>query len=102
MRISDWSSYVCSSDLLQKFLDIFGAERVLEAEHWQGVDDFAEGRRQVGADLLSGSVARGKLRIEIFYLVMAPNHRVERGVADFRVVVSVIETVVALNFCAKR
>src|SRR3546814_14413965 len=70
--------------------------------HWQGVDDFAEGRRQVGADLLSGSVARGKLRIEIFYLVMAPNHRVERGVADFRVVVSVIETVVALNFCAKR
>src|SRR3546814_672668 len=42
------------ANALQKFLDIFGAERVLEAEHWQGVDDFAEGRRQVGADLLSG------------------------------------------------
>src|SRR3546814_5877494 len=53
------------ANALQKFLDIFGAERVLEAEHWQGVDDFAEGRRQAGADLLSGSVARGKLRIEI-------------------------------------
>src|SRR3546814_1834905 len=30
------------ANALQKFLAIFGAERVLEAEHWKGVDVFAE------------------------------------------------------------
>src|SRR3546814_19801131 len=90
------------ANALQKFLDIFGAERVLEAEHWQGVDEFAEGRRQVGADLLNGSVARGQLRIDIFYLVMTPNQRVESVVADIRVLFSVIMPVVALYFMAER
>src|SRR3546814_19068841 len=50
MRISDWSSYVCSSDLL-----------VDRAPHREGIPGFAHRPRDIGDHRLAGRAHRGEI-----------------------------------------
>src|SRR3546814_14107929 len=55
MRISDWSSDVCSSDLLQLFLEVHGAARRLLAVAQRGVEDQHAATNCLGASSLGAS-----------------------------------------------
>src|SRR3546814_12477099 len=71
MRISDWSSDVCSSDLgkleetphpADEIRHLFGAERIVEAQHRPGMGDLGQGRGRRRAQSLRRRIRPHQLR----------------------------------------